>query len=103
LARDARAGVPIIGIEPSSVSVFRDELTDLLPHDMDARRVRDSFRLLSEFLAEEGVELPRLGGRAVLHNHCHHKAVLNAGATLTVLGKMGIEAEEPEPGCCGLA
>jgi FAD/FMN-containing dehydrogenase/Fe-S oxidoreductase len=103
LAPYARAGVPIIGIEPSSVSVYRDELPNLLPHDQDGRRVHDSFRLFGEFLSQERVALPRLNRRAVLHNHCHHKAVMDAKSTLAILEEMGIRVEEPEPGCCGLA
>lgn len=103
LAPFARNGVPIIGLEPSSVSVFREELGNLFPHDQDARRVADNFLLFSEFLAREDPDLPRLNRRAVLHNHCHHKSVLDEHGTRKILKQMGIEAKEPEPGCCGLA
>ncbi|MGA6925369.1 MAG: heterodisulfide reductase-related iron-sulfur binding cluster, partial [Desulfosarcina sp.] len=44
-----------------------------------------------------------LGGRAILHNHCNQKAVLNAGAVHRVLEKMGVQFEEPQQGCCGMA
>src|SRR5262249_36157522 len=39
LREDIRAGVPVVGIEPSCVAVFRDELPKLLPHDEDATRL----------------------------------------------------------------
>src|SRR5262249_8042005 len=47
------AGVPIVGLEPSCVAVFRDELGNLFPNDEDARRLSQRVYLLSEFLAHE--------------------------------------------------
>jgi Fe-S oxidoreductase len=96
-------GVPIIGLEPSTVSIFRDEVPNLLPHDRDGQRMRENCYLLSEFLDAQGVGLPRLHRQAILHNHCHQKAVLNPNAMRNVLTAMGIQFEEPEQGCCGMA
>jgi Fe-S oxidoreductase len=39
LRDEIRAGTPVVGLEPSCVSVFRDELTGLLPIDEDAARL----------------------------------------------------------------
>jgi Fe-S oxidoreductase/FAD/FMN-containing dehydrogenase len=96
-------GVPIVGLEPSTVSVFRDEVPNLLPTHLDGERLRQKCYLLSEFLDEEGVELPKLNRQALLHGHCHQKAVLNSNAMERVLEKMGIRFEQPEKGCCGMA
>lgn len=99
----AREGVPLVGVEPSTVSVFRDELGGLFPDDEDGHRVADLAMLLSEFLVQQDVKLPQLGGRAVLHAHCHAKAVLDKEAAHEVLRRMGVEVEEPWRGCCGMA
>lgn len=40
-----QAGIPIVGLEPSCVSVFRDELTNLFPNDEDVKRLaKETFR-----------------------------------------------------------
>ncbi|MFO0753878.1 MAG: FAD-linked oxidase C-terminal domain-containing protein [Thermodesulfovibrionales bacterium] len=99
----ARRGVPLLFLEPSEVSAFRDELPGLFPNDMDGQRIKDLAFLLSEFIAERKLDLPRLEGKVVFHGHCHQKAVLNIHAARWVLTGMGLEVEEPEPGCCGMA
>ena len=52
LAPQLAAGTPIVVLEPSCASVFRDELTNLLPHDPRARQLHDQTFLLSEFLVK---------------------------------------------------
>src|SRR6202035_3533670 len=37
LAPEIEAGIPIVGLDPSCVAVFRDELLNLLPHDERAQ------------------------------------------------------------------
>jgi FAD/FMN-containing dehydrogenase/Fe-S oxidoreductase len=103
LRDDARADTPIICLEPSTVSVFRDEITELLHADEDAARLAKNVVLFSEFLDRERPHLPRLGGRALLHVHCHQKASLDAKACENVLDRMGVETRQPDEGCCGLA
>jgi FAD/FMN-containing dehydrogenase/Fe-S oxidoreductase len=98
-----RAGVPVVGLEPSCVSVFRDELEGLLPHDTDAQRLSQQTFLLSEFLLRAGYQPPRLEGRALVHGHCHQKAVLTMDAEEELLGRLGLEVEAPDTGCCGMA
>ncbi len=97
------AGVPVIGLEPSCVAVFRDELVSLFPNDPDARRLSESFFLLSEFMDRIDYQPPRLQGRAVVHGHCHHKSVLKMTAELKVLRKLGLDFEVLDSGCCGMA
>jgi FAD/FMN-containing dehydrogenase/Fe-S oxidoreductase len=99
-----RDGVPVVGLEPSCVAVFRDEMANLMPEDADARALTRLAKTLGELLAETpGWEAPALKRKAVLHVHCHHKAVLDAKAERGVLEAMGLEIEAPAPGCCGHA
>ncbi|MDX1583753.1 MAG: (Fe-S)-binding protein, partial [Thermoanaerobaculia bacterium] len=98
-----RAGIPVVGLEPSCVSVFRDELTNLFPHDIDAKRLSDQTYTLSEFLRERDVEIPEMERRAIVQGHCHDKSVLDFRAEEKLLRKMGLELESPDSGCCGMA
>jgi FAD/FMN-containing dehydrogenase/Fe-S oxidoreductase len=97
------AGMPVICCEPSAVSVFRDEAPELLPQDEDVKRLHGAAVLFTEFLDRENLPLPRSPARAVVHAHCHEKAVLESDALRRVLHAMGVRTEEPEPGCCGMA
>jgi Fe-S oxidoreductase len=99
------AGVPVIGLEPSCTAVFRDELGELFDGYEDAKQVGDQTFYLSEFLNRhvKGWRPPRVGGKALVHVHCHHKSVIGKEDEMELLKKMGVEAREPEPGCCGLA
>jgi hypothetical protein len=99
----ARQGVPILFAEPSVAAMFKDDLPKIWPNDRDVGRIVDRCAMLSEFIAGQDLELPHLGGRAILHNHCNQKAVLDAGAVHRLLDKMGLEFEEPQQGCCGMA
>jgi FAD/FMN-containing dehydrogenase/Fe-S oxidoreductase len=104
LREEIRAGVPVVGIEPSCVAVFKDELRKLLTLDEDAERVAKQTFHLSEFLAGlDGYEPPALGGRALLHGHCHHRATGGIAPERELLERMGLEVEELESGCCGMA
>ncbi|HVP29877.1 MAG TPA: FAD-linked oxidase C-terminal domain-containing protein [Myxococcota bacterium] len=98
-----RAGVPVIGLEPSCVAAFRDELGQLLPHDEDARRLAQQTFLLSEWLERIGYRPPRLEARALVQRHCHHRAVLGTDAESALLERIGVDAELLDSGCCGMA
>lgn len=55
------ADIPMVGLEPSCVSVFRDEMRSLLPHDADAQRLSRKTFTLSEFLVNEaGYQPPQM-------------------------------------------
>jgi Fe-S oxidoreductase len=91
---------PIIGLEPSCISVFRDELPNLFPeHAGIAKR----FFTLSEFLQRENVELPQLKRKAVVQGHCHHKAIMKFEPEEAMLKKIGLDFENLDSGCCGMA
>jgi Fe-S oxidoreductase len=103
LADEIASGTPVVGLEPSCVSVFRDELCNLLPHDENARRLSRQTFLLSEFLVREGYQPPSLARRAILHGHCHQKSVLGMQDEETLLRQMGLELTVLDSGCCGMA
>jgi len=104
LRPEIEAGVPIIVLEPSCASVFRDELRNLFPADPLAARLRQQTVLLSEFLLNHpGYEAPRLARRVVSHGHCHHKAVMKMSAEESLLRKMGADLQPLDAGCCGMA
>ncbi|MFY9560776.1 MAG: FAD-linked oxidase C-terminal domain-containing protein [Terriglobales bacterium] len=105
LLPEIEADVPIVVLEPSCAAVFRDELTNLFPKDERARALSQQVFLLSEFLEQYAKDfpLPSLARKALIHGHCHHKAIMKMTAEESVLQRMGIEFTAPAPGCCGMA
>jgi Fe-S oxidoreductase len=99
------AGIPIVGLEPSCIAVFRDELTNLFPNDENARRLKKQAFLLSEFLEKhvKNDKLPQLHRKAVVHGHCHQKSIMGMSAEEAVLKKLGLDFVQLDSGCCGMA
>jgi Fe-S oxidoreductase len=74
----------------------------------DARVVAKHAFLLEEFLMREkgrGLELPFKGGgkKALLHGHCHQKAMVGTAPTVAALRWAGFDVSEVDSGCCGMA
>ena len=105
LREDIRAGVPVVSLEPSCAAVFRDELVNLFPNNEDALRLSQQTYMLSEFLMKKAPDfkMPKLEGKALLHGHCHHKAIVKMTDEIAVLQKLGMTVDAPETGCCGMA
>jgi FAD/FMN-containing dehydrogenase/Fe-S oxidoreductase len=105
LAPEIDAGIPVVGLEPSCVAVFRDELVNLFPHDERAQALSRQTFLLSEFLETHAKDfpLPRFDRKALVHGHCHHKSLMKMTAEEAVLQRLGIDFQSPAPGCCGMA
>lgn len=110
LAPFARAGIPIVGTEPSCLLTFRDEYPDLLPSSEDVAIVAQQSFLLDEFLhramEQENLVLPfrsDTGPRVLFHGHCHQKALIGTKASLALLRAAGCTVEESGAGCCGMA
>ncbi len=99
------AGIPLVGLEPSCVAVFRDELRNLFPGDADARRLSQQSFLLSEFLEKQvqNYQFPPLQRKAIVQGHCHHKAIMKMRDEQAVLAKLGLDVEVLDSGCCGMA
>jgi FAD/FMN-containing dehydrogenase/Fe-S oxidoreductase len=96
-------GVPIVGLEPSCVGVFKDELGKLIPSDDDAKQLAASVFHFAEFFEEFGIESPPLERKAFVWGHCHHKATGGVESEVRLLQKLGVEVETLNAGCCGLA
>jgi FAD/FMN-containing dehydrogenase/Fe-S oxidoreductase len=102
-------GVPVIGLEPSCLFSFRDELPALLKGPaVDA--LAANAMLLEEFLAREkrdgklNLPLGALPKKALLHGHCHQKAFDAMGAVqgaLKLIPELAVETVESS--CCGMA
>jgi FAD/FMN-containing dehydrogenase/Fe-S oxidoreductase len=105
LAPEIEAGIPIVGLEPSCIAVFRDELLNLFPHDHRAQALSKQTFLLSEFLEanSHNAPLPQFARKALLHGHCHHKSIMKMNAEESLLRRLGIDFTTPAPGCCGMA
>jgi Fe-S oxidoreductase len=102
-------GVKVVGLEPSCLLTFRDELTVVLPGDR-AKRLAESAMLFEEFIAEEAkaghfmAPFQRVERQALLHGHCHQKAYGAMPAITTALKLIpGIDVKTIESSCCGMA
>ncbi|HEX5220729.1 MAG TPA: FAD-linked oxidase C-terminal domain-containing protein [Verrucomicrobiae bacterium] len=99
------AGTPIVVLEPSCAAVFREELTNLFPNDQNAQRLRKQTFLLSEFLIRRAADYPNreLNRKALVHAHCHHRAVMGLKDETEILKRLGLDFRVLDSGCCGMA
>ncbi|HWV91120.1 MAG TPA: FAD-binding and (Fe-S)-binding domain-containing protein [Burkholderiales bacterium] len=102
LAPQLEAGAPVVVLEPGCLSVFRDELRQLLPDDPRAARLTAQVMSLGEVLHKRGFS-GKAEGRVLVHSHCHQKALWGAKADLEVLTAAGCEVIAPDTGCCGMS
>ncbi|MEO1549011.1 MAG: heterodisulfide reductase-related iron-sulfur binding cluster [Pseudomonadota bacterium] len=95
-------GQKIVGLEPSCTLMFRDEVPNLLSDwtpQMGAQILT-----FAEYMAAHPPQGLRLDGPALVHGHCHQKAMGVAQATVAVLNALdGCEAEMIDSSCCGMA
>jgi Fe-S oxidoreductase len=97
------AGTPMVGLEPSCLAVFRDEMLDLRPHDQDAKRLHGQVFTLAEFLTKHSYRPPIVPQKIIVHGHCHQKAIIGLDAEKKLFEAMGAKAEIVDDGCCGMA
>ena len=98
------AGVAVVGLEPSCVAVFKDELLQLFPDDERAQRLARQSVTLAQVLAKRGCKPPPgPAAKAVLHGHCHQKPLEGTQADVVLLKAAGLDAQAPDTGCCGMA
>ena len=104
-----KRGLPILGLEPSCLFTFRDEIPAMIAGE-PAKRLAAHALLFEEFLEREAASgrlalpLAPIGGRALLHGHCHQKAFGALGATETVLKLVpDLVVETVDSSCCGMA
>jgi Fe-S oxidoreductase len=105
----AKRGVPIVGLEPSCIFTFRDELPSMQPGEDSKLLAKQTF-LFEEFVAREidagrfGLKLAPIAAKALLHGHCHQKAFDVMGPVQKVLKSVpGLNVELIQSSCCGMA
>ncbi|ABO59569.1 FAD-binding oxidoreductase (plasmid) [Burkholderia vietnamiensis] len=103
LADDVFAGVPVVGLEPGCLSVFKDELLKQLPDTPAAKKLSEQTYLLSDFLAQLDFQWPTLDAEVVVHGHCHQKALFGMKGETALLDKLGARWRLLDTGCCGMA
>ncbi|MFF7108868.1 FAD-binding and (Fe-S)-binding domain-containing protein [Pseudomonas sichuanensis] len=96
-------GLPVIVLEPSCLSVFRDEMPGLFPNDHRAKQLEKSIMTLSEFIKSRALELPSINEDVRIHGHCHQKSCGGMGGEQGVLEKLGGKGQVIAAGCCGVA
>ena len=102
-------GVPIVGLEPSCLLSFRDEIPAMVKSD-GAKRLSECAFTFEEFLAREAkagrlkLPLTKIAERALLHGHCHQKA-FDAFSPVEAVLKLipDLKVEPIESSCCGMA
>lgn len=106
---DALPDVPVICVEPSELSVFREQVDALDSLGLEkAEPFRQRVSSLEEFLLKlldegrvDGVfkkDLPRV----YVHRHCHQKSSGDK-SPIFLLERLGFSVEELKTGCCGKA
>jgi FAD/FMN-containing dehydrogenase/Fe-S oxidoreductase len=105
LRSEIEAGIPMIGLEPSCTAVFRDELTEIFPQNEQAIRLSQQTFTFAEFFGKFAPDYqpPKLTRKALLHGHCHHKAIMKLECDNELLEKVGLDFEVLDSGCCGMA
>ena len=97
-------GVPVVGLEPSSILTFRDEFLALCP-GAEAEALAHATHMFEEFLATlPGLPLQSLSAPVYVHGHCHQKAQGAVPAMLELLKRIpGAQVHFIESSCCGMA
>ena len=104
LAGYARRNIPVVFSEPSCLSAFRDEYTDLLPGNRSLDALVPNIHSVCEFVcaqvgnlqAEDSGRQKREG--ILVHGHCHERSVGEFGKTLLLLKNLGYEAKPSDAG-----
>jgi Fe-S oxidoreductase len=105
--------VPLLGIEPSAILVFRDEYPELVSEGLreSAKKIGRNALLFEEFFMRE-VKSGRISPdffttdelTIQLHGHCHQKAIASTETTIKMLSfPKNYKVEEIDSGCCGMA
>jgi Fe-S oxidoreductase len=109
LAPYVARGIDVVGLEPSCLLGFRDELPALLA-SAEAKRLAAHALTFEEFVARAAERdafdppLAPVAARALLHGHCHQKSFGTMAAVESTLKRVpGLAVETVETSCCGMA
>ncbi len=92
----------VVGIEPSCLSVFREEMMNLFPGHAQAKHLKEQTVTLGAFLNKHGFPQMKFDREVVVHGHCHHKSVLGMDGEKELLKSCG-NVDFLDSGCCGMA
>ncbi len=93
----------IVVIEPSCLSVFKDEIMKLYPGNKAAIDLTARAMSLAQFLQQQDIKPARKLKTGLLHSHCHDKSLQIDSADAKMMRSCFESVVEPEPGCCGMA
>lgn len=110
LSEYTEQSIPVIGLEPSCVTAFRDDYRDLVPGEQTDSVAANTF-MIDQFLAREWAAgrinpketFAKAPGNVMLHSHCQQKAVIGSASTRAVLEWTSETVNELDAGCCGMA
>ncbi|WP_165224120.1 FAD-binding and (Fe-S)-binding domain-containing protein [Aquisphaera insulae] len=102
-----RKGIPVVGCEPSCVTMITDDYRDFRLGP-EAVEVAKHCNLVDAFVADPAnapeLDLEPLERTVLLHGHCQQKATLGTAGTAAALRRIpGAEVRELDSGCCGMA
>jgi FAD/FMN-containing dehydrogenase/Fe-S oxidoreductase len=105
---EADADVPVIFLEPSCYSMFKEDYRELGIEGMDAVEAR--CHLVEEFVADQVLSNPEnspwktLAQPVAIHMHCHSKALTERNAAYDILSTIpDAQVTQLNTGCCGMA
>jgi Fe-S oxidoreductase len=105
-------GIPVVGLEPSCLITLRDEYLDFFPHDPRAQQLAENSFTFEEFLVRahdssarpiDRIQFQDTDTSVLFHNHCYSKALIGPEPSTAMFKAAGIEIEEIDSGCCGMA
>ncbi|MBK8797652.1 MAG: FAD-binding oxidoreductase, partial [Anaerolineales bacterium] len=101
----AAAGRPIVFLEPSDWSAVVDDYAALLPDDARLPVVAAACVTFEQFIAASALPLSFAAqpATALLHGHCHQKALLGTQPAVQALALAGYAVREIDSTCCGMA
>ena len=105
LQTEIEENTPVVVLEPSCWSVFKDEMSGLLPDLPNAQRLRQNIFSFAEFLEKNAGHYspPILHRNAIIQGHCHQKALMRLSEEESLMKKMELDFRILESGCCGMA
>jgi Fe-S oxidoreductase len=105
LAEEISVGTPVVVLEPSCASVFKDEASNLMPDDPRTAKLKQQILLLPEFLVRHapGYTPAPTVRHLLVHMHCHHRSLFNLKDEVALLNATGGTVKVVDAGCCGMA
>jgi FAD/FMN-containing dehydrogenase/Fe-S oxidoreductase len=109
LAPFVARGIDVVGLEPSCLFGFRDEIPALLRGEQARQLAAHAFtfeEFLMRAIARKAFDPPLapVGARALLHGHCHQKSFGTMAAVEAALRLVpGLAVEPVQSSCCGMA